>query len=492
MKSQSETQKFVGDVAWVALAQVLVGLTGLVTLPALTKSYPAEIYGVWAQMAVTVGLLTPIVTLHLTTAMVRFLAGEEDRDERRRALGAMLWPVVAFASLAVVASVALRQDLSVLLFAGPEYAPLVPLTFAWVAMEALFAISLSYLRARGKIKRFSLMQIALAAVKMAVIVVLATRGYSLAWVIAVFVAGEAVLVAAILAMIVRETGLPGPTLTRLRHFLSFSLPQIPSGALLWVIAASDRYFITHLLDLSQTAVYSASYTLGSLIQWTYVPLGLVLLPSVSRFWEREEFAKTRSYFEYSTRLFLTLAVPAVAGLYVLSQPLLGLLTTGEYMAGGILVLLVAIGTVFLGIYQINVYVVLLTQRTQWLPLMIGLAAAVNAGINMALIPGIGIMAAAISTVVSCFVLAAIVTVWARRVISYGMDLRFVGKVMVSAVVMAVCLRLMPVTSGWQLVLAIVSGAAMYALGLWLLKALSAQDRKLVKEIAAGLGPGRPR
>jgi len=490
MNSQTatETQKFVSDIVWVALSQVFVLLTGLVTLPALTKCYSSEIYGVWVQMLVTVALLTPILTLHLSTAMVRFLAAEEDREKRRRNFGAMLWPVLAFACLTLIISLLLRQNLSIFLFASSEYVYLIPLTFLWASVEALFSFSLSYLRARGRIRRLSVIQLALAVIKMAVIVSLATAGYNLGWILAFIIVGEAILVAMVFGMIIREIGFPKPALEGLRQYLPFSVPQIPAGALLWVVAASDRYFITHLLNLSQVGTYSASYTLGSLISLFYMPIGFVLLPSVSEFWEQKELAKTRNYFEYSTRLFFALAIPTAAGLYILSQPLLGILTTSEYMVGGSLVLLVALGTMLLGIYQINVYIILLVQQTKWLPLMIGVAAATNAGINIALIPKIGIMAAAISTIVSYFILAAIVTVWARRAIGYKMDLKFLGKVVGATVIMAFCLRFIPTNNVWELVLAIIAGAAIFALGLWLLRAFSAQDRRLIRETVSGMNP----
>jgi len=326
-------------------------------------------------------------------------------------------------------------------------------------------------------------------VKMAVIVTLVTKGYSLGWIVALIVIGEAFFVAMVFGLIVREVGFPKPVLDGLKQYLSFSIPQIPAGALFWIISASDRYFITHLLNLSQTGAYSASYTLGSLLALFYAPIGFVLLPSVSRFWERGELAKTRSYFEYSTRLFLTLAIPTAAGLGILSQPLLGILASSEYMVGGGLVLLVALGTIFLGLYQINAYVILLVQQTRWLPVMIGIAAATSAGINLALIPKVGIMGAATSAIVSYFILAAIVTVWARRAISYRIDLKFLGKVIGATAIMAFCLKFIPTTSIWYVILAIVAGAAIFALGLWLLRAFSAQDRRLIKEAVSGINPG---
>ena len=488
-KPVTEPQKFVRGVVWVAVSQVSIVLTGLVTLPALTKCYSAETYGVWIQILVTVWLLSLVLSLHLQSAIIRFLAAEDDTEKRRRAFGAMLWPILAFTCLVLIISFLLRQNLSILLFAEPEYAYLTPLTFLWASMEALYAFSLSYPLARGQIKRFSIFQSGLAITKMVVIVTLAMAGYSLGWIIVCLIAGETIFVAVVFGMIVKEIGIPRPAFEGLKGYLAFSLPLLPSGILLWVIGATDRYFITHLLNLSQTGIYSASYAIGSLIALFYFPIYVALFPTVSRLWEQKELSRVRSHLEYSTKLFLTLAIPGAAGLYILSQPLLGILTTSDYMVGGGLILLVALGTMLAGIYHINVFTILLTQQTKWLPLIMAIAAITNAGINLALIPKIGIMGAAISTIVSYFILAAIVTVWASRVISYKVDIKFLAKVVAGTLLMTFCLSFIKIGGILGIIIIAIAGVIIFALALWLLRAFSSEDRKLIKEILLSLKPG---
>ena len=481
--------KFATDVIWVAISQALMFLTGLVTLPALTKCYSPEIYGVWAQALVTINLMAPILTLHLINALVRFMAAEDNTEKRRRAIGAMLWPIFTFACLLLIISLLLRQNLSTFLFAAPEYAYLVPLIFLWASMEALFSFFQSYQLTRGRIRKLSIIQSSFVITKMVVIVALAMAGYSLGWIIVCIIAGEAVFVAAVFGMIVKEIGLPVPSLEGLKGYLAFSLPLIPGTILLWVIGVSDRYFITHLLDLGQTGIYSASYTIGSLLSLFYFPLHVVLFPTLSRLWEQNELSRVRSYLEYSTKVFLTLAIPGAAGLYILSQPLLGILTTSDYVVGGGLILLVALGTLLFGIYHINSFVILLVRQTKWLPLMIGIAALTNAGINLALIPRIGIMGAAISCIVSYFILAAIVTVWANKVVSYKVDIKFLAKVIGGTLLMAFCLNLININGILGIIIIAVAGVIIFALWMWIVRAFSIEDRKLIKEIILGLKSG---
>jgi len=490
MKSATitEAQKFGSDIVWVVFSQAAMFLVTLVTLSAITKFYSPEIYGVWVQATVTISLLIPIMTLLLGAALVRFLAGEENTEKRRQFFGAMLWPVIAFTSLALFISMLFRRDLSLFLFATSQYVIFIPLIFLWAAMEALLLFLLYYLIAVGKIKRQALIQLVLSIAKIALVVALATAGYSLEWIIAGLITSEAFFVLAVFWMIIRQTGFPKPNFNGLERFLAFSVPLIPSTLLLWIVNASDRYFIAHLVNLSQTGIYSASYTLANIISLFSVSIAFVLFPTVSKLWTQREHVRVKNYLEYSTKVFLALAVPGAVGLYLLSQPLLAIITTVEYEVGGGIVLLLAVGAILFGIYQLNMQVILLVQQTRWLPLMVGIAAAINAGINIAMIPRIGILGAAISAAVSYFVLATIATIWAWRIVNYKIDWKFLLKVILAAVVMAFCLKFIELGSALSIMLAIIGGVAIYALGLFLLRAFSREDLRLAKEMLALLNP----
>jgi len=485
-QTATEAQKFGSDVIWVALSQALISSVGIIVLPALTKSYSVEIYGIWAQTNVTVALLTMILALGLGTAVQRFLAGEENREKRRHAFSAMYWTVFTFACLVLLISVLLRQNLSLLLFASPQYALFVPLTFLWALVNATFSLSASYLVARGKIKMLSAIQLAISLASMTLIITLATAGCNLWWVISSLIIAQAFFMVINLAVISRELGFPKPNFKGMSYFLAFSVPLIPSLLLFWIIDSSDRYFITHLANLSQAGIYSASYNLANITQLFYSPICFILFPILSRFWDQNETSRVRSHLEYSMKLFLVLAIPGSVGLYILSQPLLNILTTYEYAVGGVLVFLISLGIILQGIYMINVYMVVVAKQTKWLPLMIAVAALTNIVMNLALIPRVGVIGAAISTLVSYFVLAAIVTVWARRIVNYTIDIKFLAKVVLSAALMAFCLNFIEIGSALSIVLSAIAGTAVFGVGLLLLKVFSREDRRLIREILAGV------
>ena len=103
-------KKFTKDIGILVIAQLLSALSGIILLPIITKLLGAQNYGVWTQVLVTAGLITPIALLSLPYTLVRFLAGEKDKKEIQDGI----WSV--FVVIFVVSSII---SLLLIFFANP-------------------------------------------------------------------------------------------------------------------------------------------------------------------------------------------------------------------------------------------------------------------------------------------------------------------------------------------------------------------------------------
>lgn len=485
--SAAESRKYASDIIWYSAAQLLVSfILGVVTLPALTKTYGPDIYGIWIQVTVTVDLVSPIVSLQLGLAAVKFLAGEEDKKRRQRAVGAMLTAVTVFAVALSVGAAFFLRPLSYFLFDSPQYVTYVGFLIVWVCFNSVFNFFLSYLRSRSRIKEISVIQIAITALKMAAIIALATRAAAIEWIFAAMVGLQVLFALVTTVMVAKEIGIPIPNFRGVRTFLAYSVPQIPVFSLLWVVALSDRYFITHFLGLSETGIFSSSSMLASFLSLLYFPISYVLFPQVIKLREQKRFADIKGYIESSTRFFLTLAIPMGAGITIVSQPLLRILSTSEFLAGKEIVLLLAIGTVFLGVYQINTSLILADNKAKWLAVITGAGCVTSVMLNFLLIPRLGIMGAAVANCISYLVLAIITTVWTRRTIRYSFHLPYLGKVVLSAAAMVLSLIFLRLDSGLGLLVAIVLGSAVFGAGLVVSRAFTSDERRLIGKALTSL------
>jgi O-antigen/teichoic acid export membrane protein len=485
----NEPTKFAGDIIWVGIASLFNSVTlGLGTLPALTKFYSPAMFGVWTQILITYQLLSPLVALSLTLAVVRFLSGNEDKNDRRQALGTMLFVISIVASIFLIFANVMASQLSVLIFNSRQFSDFVRLAALWVVVNAYFSFLVAYMLSCGKIMLLSICQVILDLLTLGIIIIMATHGIQMEWVVASVVGIWILFTLWFFSIVIRDVGWPLPNTKGLKSYLSFSIPQIPAGILLWIIGSSDRYIITHFLGLSETGIYTSSDALGGLLWLIYYPIQFVLFPTISRLWEEKRFDDVKQYLEHSTRLFITLAIPAVAGITILSQPMLQIFTTSKYLLGDKLIFLIATSTLFMGIYSINVNVVYLRQQTKILPLMIGVAAIINILMNLILIPHIGLVGAAISNIVSCFILAVIVSLWTRRQISYNVNPLHIMKIIGATIIMSLCLFFIKVHSVIDFILVVALGILILIISLFLLKAISEHDKKLIKNILRGLIP----
>ena len=483
-----EYHKFAQDLIWVSAAQVFVGLIlGIITLPALTKSYTPELYGIWIQVNVTIDLMSPLLSLQLGLAAVRFLAGEENAS-RRRHLGSMLFAIVVFTLIVCLVGIPFSKQLSTLIFASSEYVRYIWLTVAWTFVNVLYNFLLTYLQARSKNRAISIIQISVTVIKVVIIVGLAEIGMSLAIILLGLILLQTAFSVGILALITKEDGFPQPNSAGLKTFLGYSIPQIPSFVMLWIIQRSDRYFITHFLGLTQDGIYSSSITLAGIATLFYFPISFVLFPLISRFWKEQRFGDVKIYFVYSLRFFLTLAIPGLVGITVLSQPLLKLLTPEQFLAGKELVLVLTLGFILFGIYQINSTLILLDKRAKLLPIIVTIGAAANIVINIVFIPRIGIIGAAVSSCVSFFVLAFLSTLWVGKIVRYVFDFKYFGKVIASALAMLGCVFFLKGDNIGDIILVILVGATAYGGSLFLLRAFSNEDKRLAGRILASIVP----
>lgn len=105
MSTIEEYKDYARDIGLVAGVQIVVILLHFIRLPILTKWLGASLYGTWSLIWVIIVLITPLATLGLGMAMVRFLAAERDVDrirERFLSVGFTVLAAGVFVSLILI------------------------------------------------------------------------------------------------------------------------------------------------------------------------------------------------------------------------------------------------------------------------------------------------------------------------------------------------------------------------------------------------------
>ena len=475
-------KKFTKDVGLAGIAQLVTSLKGLILLPILTKTLGAESYGIWAQIMVTVSLLMPLALLQLGLAMVRFLAAEKNEKK----IGKGFCSIFAAASLTAFSLslliFILAEPFAVAVFGGADATYFVRLAAFLILLVTLDQIIIEYFVAFRQMERYAVFMILQTIGEIALIGYLVLSGYGLFGAIISLLVVKAILFATGFLLVGREIRITKPSISVIKPYLAFSLPLLPYSLCQWVVNMGDRYVIGYFIGIEAVGIYSASYALGSLIAFSFAPLSPVLFPAITNLYENNKIQEVKTHLKYSFKFFLMFAVPSLFGLSILSKSLLKTLTTSEFIGGHIIVPIVALGMIFFICSSICTQVLMVFKETKKVALINGFSASINMIMNIILVPLIGIMGAAIATLITFMVHLFVMSNLSFKKLSFDVDLKFIMKSTVSSGVMGlIILKLNPIGAA-DILISIAVGAIVYFTVLVILKGFTREEYVFLKSI----------
>jgi O-antigen/teichoic acid export membrane protein len=200
----------------------------------------------------------------------------------------------------------------------------------------------------------------------------------------------------------------------LRQMNTFGMPLVPAALALWAINFIDRFVIQLLKGESEVGVYSLAVRAASVIVFLLVAFRLAW-PAFAYSIEDDSVAK-RTYAYVLTYLLFICAWISVA-LGVLAPWIVKVLapTNPDFHDAADAIGILAFGATAFAGYTVLAIGVGRARRTQFNWIVTGTAAAVNTGLNFALVPAYGMMGAAVATLVAYVVLFLGMNYAAQRV-----------------------------------------------------------------------------
>ena len=341
----------------------------------------------------------------LPLALLRFSADAGASAARRAAVPMTTLVLMTAAGLLAGAAVwAAAPWLAGWLFGRAEATEPIRWLALYVALKAAGDVSFTELRRREKPGLF----VALSALEMVALVggvayFLVARRAGLVGVMQGYALSAGVLVAVglpvLLAHIDRRVDR-----ALVRPLLAFGVPLVFSGLAGVFLKLGDRFLIRLLLDAEANAVYEWASRFGSVVnaflvqgfQLAFTVLGMKALGAGS----------PPDLHRSAFRHFAVAAGGLALALGLLAPDVSRLLTpTPSYIDTGGLTLLVAGGFGFYGLYFVTVNVLYSAARTRAVALSVIAAGLLNAALNAALIPALGVAGAAVATLVAYAALA---------------------------------------------------------------------------------------
>lgn len=379
-------------------------LAGLLLIPIYSRYLTPHEYGVVQLLGTTSAIGLAIAQLGLGNAIVKSALYDRDCDSRTL-YSTAFFSLCGSALLMFTMGWTLSIPLSQLLFDTPEYARLVGLLFSGAALDTAFHVLVTArLRIEGRAVRYSILSFSAFVTRVLLsILFIVVWGRGMAGLV------EAGAVQSLLLSFVYLWHLKDQIALRFsslewRNLLAFGLPIVPGLVASSLLAMSDRYFLRFYASVDDVGVYALGYKIASCISLVNTAFLAAWRPSMFSWAKDPDGPKV---FSRVLTYYLVFGGWLGLGISILAQDILKLLSTDAYYGAASVVPLLALSYVLYGVYYVANIGPLLERKTYYASLMIGISMLVQIGLNFALIPPLGMMGAALATVLSYLCLAAL-------------------------------------------------------------------------------------
>jgi len=469
------------------MANIGTGFSGIILLPLFTKFLGVNDYGLYIQVTVSISLIMSFVTLGLPYTTVRYLSAEKNRRIIQDDVYSTLTLVILFSILISIIFLIISNKLAQLLFDGKTMVVII-LAFLF-PIEAILWTLLNLFRAFNEIKKFAIFSLIRTCSELLILTLVILLGHGIVSILVVLLFFRTFLLVTTLLYTISYLGIVLPKFARMKDYLKFSLPTIPGNIAAWITDSSDRYLISIYLGTLFVGYYNPGYSLGSIISMLMIPINFVLVSSLSKYYDNNKIDVIENIFKYSIKYFLILAIPASFGLSILSLPILELLTTSEIANMCYLVTpLIAFSSLFYciggGIIFFSLY---LTKRTGILMIIWVLVACLNFILNILFIPIMGILGAALATLISQLFGFIYGTFYSYKYFNFRIEYLSILKSIISSTIMAALinsslLNISIFSDTVEIIFKIIIGIVVYLILIVSLGTLNAEEVSFLKSL----------
>jgi O-antigen/teichoic acid export membrane protein len=360
-------------------------------LPVMTRAFTPEEYGTVAMFAVVLAVIGPFTGLSVHGAVgIRYF--EQDRIDLPRFISTCL--LILGVSTVVV--------LLVVAFAYPWLELFTKVPREWLLMAVVLSsarfvvqIQLSVWQAGRQPFRYGVFQVGQSALN-AGLSLWFVLGMGLAWQGRLVGQALAVLAFLLVAMWTLGAGrwIKFPASREYaRDALKFGVPLIPHTIGGVLIAVMDRFMISNMIDVAQAGIYTVALQVGMVLGLLTDSFNRAFAPWLIENLRREDGRRDLIVVRYTYLYFVTIALLALLMGFA-APTILAVLAGDQYQAASGVVLYIAVGFAFGGMYYMVTTYVFFVGRTGSLATITLFCGVSNVVLSYILIGRSGVVGAA--------------------------------------------------------------------------------------------------
>jgi O-antigen/teichoic acid export membrane protein len=368
----------------------------LFLVPFYTRIFTPNDYGVIDLLNICIAIVVLVLPLQITQAVALFYAASDDVSESRViASSALAFTIFAFATF-VLTSQLFPTELSVLIFEDPELDTLIRVVGVSTFFNGLFYFAQNQLK---------WMQKPVENATAAIVFSLVTIGCSVIFVLLLKLGVVGVFLGQLIGgfcgtILALFFGRSAYTMTfstdHLRSMLHFSLPLVPAAFFILALSMISRLSIKQFLDLSDLGLYAIGFRVASVAIMIMVGITSSITPMIYASYQETGAPKE---FEKAFRVTLLIAMIVTVAISLFGIEILTVLTTPAYYSAASVVPYLLVSNFVSGMVEF-LPGLRLRKQTRFIAWIHFLTCIVSVATNIALIPRLGVVGAAIATMAS--------------------------------------------------------------------------------------------
>ena len=379
-------------------------IVALVEVTIYTSLLGPEQYGAYILVISTVSLILPLVFGWLRQASVRYYAAYRSEGRQTSYFStAILSTGIGVILVTVSACIAAHWGKR---YVEAEIAALIGWGILVLSIRAGYEQMLAMLRARQDSLFFGIYSSAEALLRLGVAVVLIRSldvgAKGILWAASIS-AGAVFLIE--LARLLQDSAIQVTefSVTLLRRFFSYGFPLVGDSVGTWALSNSDRYVLNYYAGAAVVGVYSAGYNVAEkLIRLFSEVVMRAVLPVVVETFEKGSEEQAWILLHNLLAIYLVVMSPVALGIAAVADDFVRVFFQPYFWSTARIMPWVAAGAFCLGVTRYLNKPFELKEKTSWLLYVTIFASVVNVGINLVLVPRIGVMGAAYATLISYF------------------------------------------------------------------------------------------
>ncbi len=386
-----------------SISNVALKASGIILLPLYTKYFTLEEYGQLGLLLITIIIFSQSLVLGQGLSIIRFNNTIGYEGKRKSVFFTITFFILIVIALFLVLTETFLTEIASIFGDPAIYEHYINICIYIIAVITLNNLFLSKLRADDRSVMYTLSGIA----KLLVMIVLsiyfvAYRRTGIEGVLYAQLAGELSNTIFVLPLMIKEIK---PVFDKLiiKESLRYGFPLIFSSMAINLLNGSDRYIIKYMLDDAQLGLYELAYKVAGVHNmFLIMPFSLTLFPLAFKLFKKE---KDKHYYSKIKTYFAFIMVWAGLALCVFSKEIIMLFAQNTaYYAAYSVVPWIVFAYILYGISMVSSLGMYLTGNNHFIAYITLFCAALNIGLNFWLIPELGIMGAAINTLIAFFVL----------------------------------------------------------------------------------------